>query len=190
MITRLYCIGLTALVLSTGCSPADGAATGRAVNDGGASRLANIRYTPITKWGDGQRTVRFSNYSFNYFPVLAVGATPDSVKDLAITQAGNVTIRLIDPMADSIKGELTTDEQKSMTTLSQSVTYDYTTCPRVPGVEQHRFVWQVNGTNNAFLPACAGTSYGITAILAPASDQELMTFVKAVVLRLASKTVS
>jgi hypothetical protein len=190
MTTRTILTGWLTVLAVTACASADGKPGSVTAAGTGANRLAGVTAKTIdVPWGDGRRTKAFNGSAFNYFPVLPAKPAPDTLKDMTITSDGQVTIRYVDSAKDPVKGDLSADERKTFASLSQNVTFDYRTCPWLPGPDQPRYTWQELGTNHEFRPACPGNPSGMTMVLAPEVATGMAGFVKGVTQRLAGKAI-
>lgn len=188
MTTRTILTGVLTVLAVTACASADGQPGQPSRSDGGAARLSGVTYKTIDiPWGDGRRTMAFTDGTFNYFPVLPAKPAGDTLQDMTITKDGRVTIRYVDSAKDPVKGELSADERKTFATASLAVVFDYRTCPREPAPDQPRFTWQWQGTNYELRPACPGNPNGMVMVMSPEVAATMAGFVKGISLRLAGK---
>lgn len=187
MTTRTILAATLAVVATTACVAGGAQPAGVGT---GANRLAGVTAKPIdVAWGDGRRTIAFTDATFNYFPVLPPNAGADALRDLTVTVAGEVTIRFVEATKFAVTGTLTDGERQAFGHLSQNLTFEYRTCPREPGPDQPRYTWQRTGTNNEFRPACPGNPDGMLMILTPEVAAEAATFVHGLAQRLAGKDI-
>jgi hypothetical protein len=198
MDTRTLASTWLTLLILTGCTVGQdssgtlsaAATPTQAATDTGAERVARTKPKVIDlPWGDGQRKTAFYTYRFNYTPVLPDKRPDDTVTSLQITPDGQVTITYAGAYKEPVRGELTADERTTFTQISENLSFEYKTCPRLPVDPQPTYTWQDQGTNHEFRPTCPANPTGLTAVLTPQVATSLGEFVQGLAKRLIDQTI-